>query len=468
MQSAGFKLMMLTVAGFFASAIPGNSARSDVAYLTPGTYINLSENFLGPQTLRTFCYPGKRHTVSSLFETVEFILGIGSDDYSQYGGKTPEEVMQHYEDKQSLFSITLFAQKRQLLQLSPFDQQCIGISSRQAYTVMLNSIPLDLWRLSLFAGGIVIFLSAQRLAKNSVFYYLAGISGGICASLLVIVYFAAKLFPRRSMVCGVLIGGWTLGFYVLKQLANNLRLILITYRDHLLCYLGVTGLISFLICYRIGPPNNPRSQTIVMWVLQAIGGFMVYLSSWYTSAVALIMVLVFAAHYFPSSWANQIKTMYRRRFPPNRRMLTQEEYEEQTAVVTLKSLADLRQYVNSPECKQWAMMSKLRDPVRFASFANGAPHLDDEEIEDHSRTVEESMDAALEEELVDNRENKPEEYVHCSMYYRPLAGLSRHRVNIPLPNSRFRHQQAACDSEPDESEEEEFFEQEVNIRQAVQ
>lgn len=193
-----------------------------------------------------------------------------------------------------------------------------------------------------------------------------------------------------------------------------------------------------------------------MWVLQAIGAVMAYFSSWHTSAVIFIMVLVFVAHYFPISWTNQIKFMYRRRFPLKRRMLTQEEYEQQTAVETSKSLADLRKYVNSPECKQWAVMGKLRDPLRFASFANGAPHLDDEEIEDHSRTIEESMDAAPEEESVEEpEEDKPAEL-------------------LPLPNSQFRYQQAARNSEPepesesDDSEEEEFFEQEVDLRQVVQ
>lgn len=79
------------------------------------------------------------------------------------------------------------------------------------------------------------------------FYYLVGIVIGICASLLVVIYLAAKLFPRRTMMYGVLIGGWTIGFYLIKQLADNLRLILITYRDHVLGYLVITGLISFLV-----------------------------------------------------------------------------------------------------------------------------------------------------------------------------------------------------------------------------
>ncbi|EDX01945.1 nuclear envelope integral membrane protein 1 [Drosophila yakuba] len=462
MQWAG--LILLTVAVISTAGTSRHlAASSDTAFLTPGTYINVTENVYGSNTLRTYCYPGKRLSVVSLFETMEFILAIGSDDYAQYGGRTPEEVLQHYEEQQSLFSITLFAQKRQRLQLSPFEQQCIGISSRQPYTVILNTIPLDLWRLALFSAGMLTFWSARRLAKNSVFYYLAGIVIGICASLLVVIYLAAKLFPRRPIMYGVLIGGWTIGFYVLKQLADNLRLILLTYRDQLVWYLVVTGLISFLVCYRIGPPKNPRSQNIIMWVLQAMGVVLVYFSSWHTSALVFITVLVFVAHYFPRSWARQAKIMYRRRFPPKRRLLTQEEYQLQTAIETSKSLTDLRKFVNSPECKQWAVMSNLRNPMRFASFANGAPHLDDEEIEDYSRTIEESMEAASEEDA--------EEFLQCSMYYRPSAGRlvnrSRHRVNIPLPSSQFRHRLAARDSEPDDNEEE-YLEQEAGYRQEVQ
>ncbi|KAI8034201.1 hypothetical protein M5D96_013052 [Drosophila gunungcola] len=381
-------LCLLAVAVMCSSESP---ASSDTAFLTPGTSINVTENAYGSKTLRTYCYPGKRYSVLNLFETVEFVLTIASEDYAQ----TPEEVLEHYNEQQSLFSITLFSQKRQRLQLSPFDQQCIGISSRQPYI-------LDLWRFVQFSLGLLTFWSARRLAKNSVFYYLAGVLLGICASLLVVIYLAAKLFPRRPMMYGVLIGGWTIGFY---------------------------------ICYRIGPPKNPRSQNIIMWVLQAMGGVLVYFCSWHTSALVFLMVVAFVAHYFPRAWVRQAKIMYRRRFPPKRRLLTQEEYYQQSAEETSKSLAELRKFVNSPECKQWKVISNLRNPMRFATFANGAPHLDDEEIEDYSRAIEESMEAAPQED--------PEEFLQCSMYYRPsgrfrLSSPSRHRVNIPLPHSQHR------------------------------
>lgn len=147
--------------------------------------------------------------------------------------------------------------------------------------------------------------------------------------------------------------------------------------------------------------------------------------------------------------------MYRRRFPPKRHLLTQEEYYQQTVKETAQSLSELRTYLNSPECKQWNLITKLHNPMRFAAFANGAPHLDDEEIEDYSRAIEESLEAANEED--------PEEFLQCSMYYRPSADRrlsaldranQRHRVNIPLPTAQSRNRLAVPEPQEEESDDE--------------
>ncbi|XP_060663246.1 nuclear envelope integral membrane protein [Drosophila nasuta] len=419
-------LLLFTAALAAAALQPASKPLTDTVYLAEGTSIDITANGFGHNVLRTYCYPGKGHSVFSLFETVEFALSIANDDYTEYGGKTPGEVLEHYKEQRSLFSFTLFSQKRQRIQLSPFEQQCIGVSSRQPYNVSLKHSQLDLWRLLQFGVGILIFWSAARLAKNSVFYYLAGIVLGICASLLVLIAIASKLVPRRPMMYGVLIGGWTIGLFVLKQLADNIRVILLTYREYVMWYLAITGLASFLFCYRIGPPKNPRSQHIISWVLQAIGGALVYFSSWHTSACVVLMVGVFVARYFPDSLLQYGQRLYKRRFPPKRRLLTQEEYYQQTVNETARSLAELRDFVTSPYCKQWKTMCSLRDPMRFASFANGAPHLYDEEIEDYSRTIEESMEGADEEEA--------EDYLQCNMYYRPSARRNHQRQTLTSPS----------------------------------
>ncbi|XP_068141349.1 nuclear envelope integral membrane protein [Drosophila tropicalis] len=411
-------------------SINAATPKADVVFLVPGTTIDITDNAYGSNTLRTYCYQGKRHSLLSLFETLEFQLSIANDEYTEYGGRTPEEVMEHYMEKRSLFSITLFSQKRQRVQLSPFEPQCLGIASRQPYNVNLLHYQVDIWRIAQILLGILIFWSSQHMAKNSVFYYLAGIALGICASVLVTIVMFAKLFPRRPMMYGVIVGGWTIGFYIIKQLMDNLRVILLVYRVYVLWYLVITGIISFLICYRIGPPRNPRSQNIIKWVLQAIGGALIYFASWHTNAAICIMVMIFVAHYFPQSLLNYCRSFYRRRFPPQRRLLTREEYYQQTVNETAKSLAELREYVNSPNCRQWNIMSSLRNPMRFATFANGEPHLFDEEIEDYSRTIEESMREEGAEEL------ETEDYLQCNMYYRPLAN----RRSTGLNNTPRRYQ----------------------------
>lgn len=406
------------------SAESALSAQKDAIYLPAGSYLNVSKSYRN-QAPRIACYKAKPLSVLRLFETIEFVLTIDGDDFAEYGGDTPQEVMKHYNEKRSLFSITLFSQKRRRMEFSPFVDQCIGIETKHPYNINLKHDIYNLSHCLQFLAGIAVFWSAGHLAKNSVFFYLAGIVLGICASLLVIIALTSKLFPQRPMMYGMLIGGWTIGLYIIKQLIDNVQLILLTYRQYVIWYIGVTGLISFLFCYRMGPPTNPRSQDIIKWVLQTIGGTIVYTSSWHTSACVVTLVLTFIAYYFPMPLLIFARRIYRRRFPPKQRLLNQEEYYKQTVSETARALSDLRYYVNSGNCSQWNIVSALRDPLRFASFANGAPHLYDEEIDDYSRNIDRSMAGAGEEEA--------KEYLQCNMHYRPPSERRRYRRQ-PIPS----------------------------------
>ncbi|GBP97577.1 Nuclear envelope integral membrane protein 1 [Eumeta japonica] len=77
---------------------------------------------------------------------------------------------------------------------------------------------------------------------------------------------------------------------------------------------------------------------------------------------------------------SKVRSFWLCKFPPKRRYLTNEEYYEQGVRETTKALSELRKFASSPDCKQWKVMSKLRDPMRFAAFVEGASHLRDEEI----------------------------------------------------------------------------------------
>lgn len=67
---------------------------------------------------------------------------------------------------------------------------------------------------------------------------------------------------------GSIAGGWAIGMYFFQMLWENARVIMFSHQMYVFWYVCATGLISFLICYRIGPPTNRRSIDIIKWALQ--------------------------------------------------------------------------------------------------------------------------------------------------------------------------------------------------------
>lgn len=57
-------------------------------------------------------------------------------------------------------------------------------------------VGIDYWKVILLLSGVVLFLLAPKISHNTLFYYICGVSLGICASFLVLIYFASKIFPK--------------------------------------------------------------------------------------------------------------------------------------------------------------------------------------------------------------------------------------------------------------------------------
>lgn len=70
--------------------------------------------------------------------------------------------------------------------------------------------------------------------------------------------------------------------YVFQQVWENLRTIIASYQTYMFWYTLVVSFVSFLVCYRIGPPRNERSKNIVMWTLQV---FLLLACSLYYDAI---------------------------------------------------------------------------------------------------------------------------------------------------------------------------------------
>lgn len=165
-------------------------------------------------------------------------------------------------------------------------------------------------------------------------------------------------------------------------------------------YVVIMGFLSFVVCYRYGPPKDQRSKNLIKWGLQMLAIFIVYQSSHYTELTLAINALLIIIYYFPKSWMTRSRSYYLRKFPRKRRLLTTEEFYEEGVRETTKALQELRQFCNSPECKQWRTMLLLKNPTRFASFMEGSSHLLDSEILDYETShVDISEDENSEEEL---------------------------------------------------------------------
>ena len=76
----------------------------------------------------------------------------------------------------------------------------------------------------------------------------------------------------------------------------------------------------------------------------------------------LILVIVFKYPY-------RFKSVFNRSHQPQkRRLITQEEYVEESKWATAKAMEDLRAYCSSPECNTWRVVSRLKDPKKYEIF----------------------------------------------------------------------------------------------------
>ncbi|XP_055632164.1 nuclear envelope integral membrane protein [Toxorhynchites rutilus septentrionalis] len=401
----GFAVIFITLSTGFAATV------ANVHYLNADGVIAYKpdRSSIYRPGLRTYCYRGKEKQLVSLFQTIILHFDCDHDDFSQYEGGTPEEVRSHHETEQSLFSFNILSNsKKRLIKLDPFNQSCIGVVSGDVYSVRLSVIRIDFWRVIILAAGIFVFLSAAKLSDNALFYYICGVGLGVFASFLVVVYMVSKLVPRKPMMYGVMIGGWTLGLYFAQMMLDNLRVIFVTYQVYVFWYILTTGFISFVICYRMGPPKNQRSKDLIKWSLQMAALGAIFFSSAYREATTGICIAIICFYFFPRSISMRARSFYRNRFPPKRRFLTEEEYYEQGVKETTKALEELREYCRSPQCKQWSTMLKLRDPTRFASFMEGSSHLIDSEILEYE-TSNPQMEISDDEGEVDDKSGDEEE-----------------------------------------------------------
>ncbi|XP_053860727.1 nuclear envelope integral membrane protein 1 isoform X2 [Vidua macroura] len=263
-----------------------------------------------------------------------------------------------------------------------------------------------------FFLGLLLFFCGDTMSRSQIFYYSAGISVGLLASLLVLVYMMSKVMPKKSPVYFLLVGGWSFSLYLLQLIFKNLQEICKSYWQYLLGYLLFVGFLSFAVCYRYGPLENERSINLLSWALQLLGLLLMYSGiQIHPIALGLVLVAVCTKNLdYPLQWAFAVyrRVQSSKLGPTPPRLLTEEEFQLQGEVETRKALAELRSFCQSPEFSAWTTVSRIQSPKRFADFVGGASHVTPNEVSAHEREFGlESL--SIDEQLFEEDDDDEEE-----------------------------------------------------------
>ncbi|KAL3835785.1 hypothetical protein ACJMK2_021261 [Sinanodonta woodiana] len=263
--------------------------------------------------------------------------------------------------------------------LTAFNQSCVGVESNTNYTAILEIKDVDLWYVVYLATGVILFFSAKHWSRNTNLHYGTGVSLGVLASLLIIVFVIYRFLPQKLKSVGYVLFfiGSSASLWLLKHISTLITHPVtghvLDYWQWIVGYIVVMGLLSFALVYRFGPVTETRTLNLIQWFLQGLGLFLVFISTQITEVSVAFIIIMLTLYSFPRKllYNKFSRSLWFRIFPRKIRLLTEEEYREQGERETIKALEDLRKYCSSPQCSPWKVISKLKDPQRFASFIEG-------------------------------------------------------------------------------------------------
>ncbi|XP_025204616.1 nuclear envelope integral membrane protein 1 [Melanaphis sacchari] len=355
-----------------------------------------------------YCYAGNEKSVLNVFQTITVDLLIEKTDdfiiYQAVDQYAVEEQMLSDEAILSLNKIISYIWKRKDFKLDPFQPSCFSIKTNADFKIIIHSTALDIKRLTMFIVGIFLFGYSARLSHNSLFYYLCGITVGVTASFVIIILLISRLIPKKRMMVGYLGASCMLSLYAIQMLIENLNMILMLYYKYILGYIVFSMLVSFVVCYRYGPVTNPRSIDLIRWTLQVIGLSLVILCSFHLEAMVFVNILSIILYYTKFSLPFGLLPKNK----PKPRLLSEDEYVQQSLIETPKALEELRKYCKSPNCDSWKVVSRLRDPKKFAEFMETSAHVSADAVDEHEKELED-YDTEYNDESISEDDNSSDD-----------------------------------------------------------
>jgi len=349
-----------------------------------GQYAKIEASTDSYDHLSTFCYSSVPPSLSLFWSSASMKMNLPSNNYQVYIGSNVTSVALMAQASESAWFYSQLPWRSKEFKLSPFENTCIGVQTNEEYTITLQWKHINYMMVMVTLSGVFLFWMAPTLCRNTFFHYTTGISLGLLMSVVLLTYLVQRRF-KQSLFSWMGVA-YSFSVYLMTRTWFNIKEYMTEQHIHLLVgYIFVTGVTSFAIIYRMGPPSNPRTINLIQWSMQFVSLVMVVMSSYHQAASLLLSLALLTWSCIPARLKSGVNTQIRKKlFKPQVKLLSEDEYNTQAHEETKKALEQLKAFCRSPESRPWQTVTRLRSPGRFAEFIEGSPHLTEAEVMEYS------------------------------------------------------------------------------------
>jgi len=349
-----------------------------------GQFAKINASIDGYDHLSTFCYTSVPSSLSLFWSSASMKMELPSNNYQVYIGPNVTSVVSLAQASESAWFYSQLPWRSKEFKISPFENICIGVQTMEEYNITLQWKHINYMMLMVTIAGMALYWMAPTLCRNTFFHYTTGISLGLLMSVVLLTYLVQRRF-KQSLFSWMGVA-YSFSVYLMTRTWFNIKEYMTEQHIHLLVgYILVTGIISFAIIYRMGPPSNPRTINLIQWSMQFVALVMVVMSSYHQAASLLLSLGLLTWSSIPASLKSGVNTQIRKKlWKPQVKLLSEEEYNTQAHEETRKALQQLKEFCRSPDSNPWKTVSRLKSPGRFAEFIEGSPHLTEAEVMEYS------------------------------------------------------------------------------------
>jgi len=368
-------------------------------------FTNISASNVSSLTL--FCWREFNPSFKYYFASANFYINIDASKYKIFFALNTSQVEEQARGEDMFWDPQLLWRHSNKLRFNPFQDCCYGILTAEPFELYLQFQNINLVLVFLSLTGLTLFLLAPFLSRSTLAHYTVWASMGILFSFLCLTFLLQKRF-RQSFFSWVFLA-YTMSLYLMSSTLYSMKSFLSpTTLPWVAGYCAVTGIISCAVLYRIGPPSHPRTLSLIQWAIQAVSLVLVAMSSYNTRASITVTILVLLSSAIPvrtvCSWVESMARISRR---VRTEFITEAQMQEQTQRETRLALEQLRRDCQRNQRDAWRIMTRLRDPGRFAEFVQGGSDVTQEEMKEHRRVatseeISDSTDCDISGDTTDN------------------------------------------------------------------